>query len=84
LDPHTADGVQVARQLREKLDGPVAVMETALPVKFEETIAEAVGFVPPVPPRFADIEGHEQRVVELPRDVDALKELIRSKVKPER
>ena len=48
-------------------------METALPVKFEETIAEAVGFVPPVPLRFADIEGHEQKVVALPRDVDALK-----------
>ena len=53
-------------------------------MKFEETIAEAVGFVPPVPPRFADIEGREQRVVELPRDVDALKELIQSKVKPGR
>jgi len=50
-------------------------------VKFEETIVEAVGFVPPVPPRFADIEGHEQRVVELPRDVDALKELIQNRVK---
>ena len=84
LDPHTADGVQVARQVAGQLDGPVVVMETALPVKFEETIAEAVGFVPPVPLRFADIEGHEQKVVALPRDVDALKELIRTRVQPGR
>ena len=84
LDPHTADGVQVARQVAEQLEGPVVVMETALPVKFEETIAEAVGFVPPVPLRFADIEGHEQKVVALPRDVAALKELIRTRVQPGR
>ena len=84
LDPHTADGVQVARQVAGQLDGPVVVMETALPVKFEKTIAEAVGFVPPVPLRFADIEGHEQKVVALPRDVDALKELIRTRVQPGR
>ena len=84
LDPHTADGVQVARQVAGQLEGPVVVMETALPVKFEETIAEAVGFVPPVPLRFADIEGHEQKVVALPRDVDALKELIRTRVQPGR
>ncbi len=49
--------VQVARQLREKLDGPVAVMETALPVKFEETIAEAVGLSRQYRPHFMDIEG---------------------------
>ena len=84
LDPHTADGVQVARQVAGQLEGPVVVMETALPVKFEETIAEAVGFVPPVPLRFADIEGHEQKVVALPRDVAALKELIRTRVQPGR
>ena len=76
--------MQVARQVAEQLEGPVVVMETALPVKFEETIAEAVGFVPPVPLRFADIEGHEQKVVALPRDVDALKELIRTRVQPGR
>ncbi len=46
-------------------------METALPVKFEETIAEVVGFQ--VPPVRLFCEGTEQRVVELPRD--ALKEL---------
>ena len=84
LDPHTADGVQVARQLSERLGGPMVVMETALPVKFEDTIVEAVGFVPPVPQRFADIEGHEQKVVDLPRNVDALKELIRTRVQPGR
>lgn len=84
LDPHTADGVHVARVLAPGLAGPVVVMETALPVKFAETILEATGHLPPVPERFAGIEGGAQRVVELPNDVAALRVLIEERVaKPE-
>lgn len=45
IDPHTADAVTVARRLPQ--DGvPKICMETALPVKFEETVRAAIGFVP--------------------------------------
>ncbi len=54
IDPHTADGVHVARGL--KSDVPVICMATALPVKFEDTIKEALGFVPERPARFQDLE----------------------------
>ena len=78
IDPHTADGVHAARELasRGELAGTVVVMETALPVKFADTIMEATGHLPPVPGRFAGIEAGGQRVVPMANSVDALKELI--------
>lgn len=82
LDPHTADGMHVARQWAPRLGGPTVVMETALPVKFADTIREATGHEPTVPARFADIEGGEQRVVSLPNDADALRALIEEKITP--
>src|SRR5690606_16960831 len=42
IDPHTADGVKVAREYVEH-DVPMLVLETAKPQKFSETIAEAIG-----------------------------------------
>ena len=54
IDPHTADAVHVTRQLLAsgQVTGPVVVLETALPVKFSQTITEATGIVPPRPDRF--------------------------------
>jgi len=42
IDPHTADGVFVARQHVES-GVPMLVLETAKPEKFAETISEAIG-----------------------------------------
>ena len=81
LDPHTADGMHVARSLAASLEGPLVVMETALPVKFAETILEATGHLPPVPERFEGIEGGQQRVIDLENEVGALKALIEARVR---
>ncbi len=45
IDPHTADGVKVAWDVLTsgEVSTPVVVLETALPVKFAETIREALG-----------------------------------------
>ena len=53
IDPHTADAVQVAQT--SGVEGPIVVLETALPVKFADTIVEAIGMVPPRPARFDGI-----------------------------
>ncbi|MFK4760044.1 threonine synthase [Microbacterium sp. ZW T5_45] len=42
IDPHTADGVKVAREYVEP-GVPMLVLETAKPEKFAETIREAIG-----------------------------------------
>src|SRR5690606_33066606 len=61
IDPHTADGVKVAQGHLE--DGvPMLVLETALPAKFAETIREAIGQAPPVPPGLRDLQDRPQRV----------------------
>jgi len=79
VDPHTADGVKVARDLLAAgLDAarPVICLETALPVKFAETIREALGRDVEVPARFAGLEALPRHVVHLGNDVSALKEFI--------
>ncbi len=76
LDPHTADGVQVARQFVEP-GVPMLVLETALPAKFAETIVEAIGLQPPRPVRVAGIEDLPQRVEVIDADVERVKQIIR-------
>ena len=65
IDPHTADGLKVALEYRDA-KVPMIVLETALPVKFEETMVEALGIKPPRPPGFDNIESLPQRFVEMP------------------
>ncbi|MCB0881570.1 MAG: threonine synthase [Thermoleophilia bacterium] len=74
IDPHTADGVKVAREFPG--DEPMVVLETALPVKFSSTIREALGREPERPERFAGLEDLPQRVVALDGGAGALKALI--------
>ena len=67
IDTHTADGVKVAREhLRPGV--PMLVLETALPIKFAETIVEALGRPPERPPGFDGIERLPRRVQVMPAD----------------
>ena len=77
IDPHTADGVKVAREVREP--GEVVVcLETALAAKFEATIHEAVGAVVILRPAgLAGLEALPQRVQVVPNDAEVVKTIIR-------
>jgi threonine synthase len=79
VDPHTADGVKVAREFVAP-GVPMIVTETALPVKFAETILEATGREPARPARFVGIEDLPRHVIDLPNDTGALKALIAARV----
>lgn len=75
IDPHTADAVKVAEALR--LPGEnVICLETALPVKFTETIQEAVGRMPGRPFALQHIENMPQHVIEMPVDTEQVKQYI--------
>ncbi len=76
IDTHTADGVKVARERRGDLAVPMIVLETALPIKFAETIQEALGRSPERPVRFEGIELLPKRVQQLPADVERVKAYI--------
>jgi threonine synthase len=51
-------------------------LETALPIKFAETIVEALAVEPHRPAKFEGIEALPKRVVNMPADVAQLKAFI--------
>ncbi|MGI9216849.1 MAG: threonine synthase, partial [Hydrogenophaga sp.] len=75
IDTHTADGVKVARELRREGETMV-VLETALPIKFAETIREALGRDPHRPAKFDGIEALPKRVQVMKADVVAVKRYV--------
>lgn len=81
LDPHTADGVHVARGWVEEIDTPIICLETALPVKFSDTIEEAIGQQPAIPERFAGILEAERHVVDLPNDAETVKQYLSDSIR---
>ena len=82
IDPHTADGLKVARE--HQGEEPMIVLETALPVKFAATIREALGRDPERPARFDGLEDRAQFRVDLDGGVDELKALISERGLPAR
>jgi len=75
IDTHTADGVKVAREHRVAGETMV-VLETAQPVKFAETIREALGRDPVRPAELEGIENLPQRVELVDAKVDQIKGII--------
>jgi threonine synthase len=75
IDPHTADGVNVGLKHREA-GVPLICLETALPVKFADTIREALGEAPPLPAGFEKLEAMPQRVTVIEPDAAAVKRYI--------
>ena len=75
IDTHTADAVKVAREHLEP-GIPMVVLETAQPVKFSETIQEALGRDPVRPADFVGIEDLLQRVEVMDADAEAVKAYV--------
>jgi len=75
IDTHTADGVKVARE-HLQAGVPMLVLETALPIKFEETILEALGRPADCPKALEGIKSLPQRVVNIDADVGQVKSFI--------
>ena len=79
IDPHTADGVKVARENLH--DGvPMLVLETALPLKFSETIKEAIGIDMELPEHLADLMELPQYVEEMDNDVEQVRAYLQQNI----
>jgi threonine synthase len=78
IDPHTADGVRVGLQYREP-GVPLVCLETALPVKFAQTLRTALGRDPERPAEFVGLEKRPQRCELIEPDADFLKRYIEKK-----
>jgi threonine synthase len=75
VDPHTADGIKVGLE-RVGPGEALICLETAQPVKFAETIREALGREPARPRAFEGLEQSPQRVEIMQADAAALKRFI--------
>ena len=75
IDPHTADGLNVARQ-HPQPGSPMLVLETALPAKFAETIRAATGIDPEPPAALRGIEALPRHCTLMAADADAVKAFI--------
>ncbi|GAA2859602.1 threonine synthase [Microbacterium arabinogalactanolyticum] len=75
IDPHTADGVKVAREFLET-DVPMLVLETAKPQKFAETITEAIGVELEFSAELQRMLAAPQHVTEMADDEQALRAFV--------
>ena len=71
IDPHTADGVKVARDHLQPGIRTI-VLETALPLKFEDIIREATGQQAPRPTSVAGLEQRPRRCELIAPSADAV------------
>ena len=78
IDPHTADGMKVAREYEHALlpGMPLVVLETAQAAKFSETILEAIGQTPDIPEDLLGLEDLPQRVEVLASELAPIKAFI--------
>ena len=75
IDTHTADGLKVAREhLQPGI--PTIVLETALPIKFADTIEEALGRRPALPAALADLESRPKRFTVVKADLAVIKAFV--------
>lgn len=75
IDPHTADGVKVAREYVEE-GIPMLVLETAKPEKFQETITEAIGVELLLSPELHAMLAAPRAVVHMPNDEAQLRAYV--------
>ena len=78
IDPHTADGVKVAREYLEP-GVPMLVLETAKPQKFAETIHEAIGVELEYSSELRTMLDAPQRTTDMADDEHELRAFIEAK-----
>jgi threonine synthase len=76
FDPHTAIGMDAARQCRGDTSVPMISLATAHPAKFPEAVEEATGVHPALPDHMSGLFDRAERYVTLPNDIAAVQEFI--------
>ena len=77
LDPHTAIGLEAARQCRSNPETPMVTLATAHPAKFPDAVKKA-GYPndPELPAHMADLFEREERFTVLDNDQAAVQAFI--------
>jgi len=78
VDPHTADGIKVAREARRDAV-PMICLETAQAAKFAQTIVEAIGRPPALSSDMRSLLGRPQRFEPMPPDAAEIRRYIEAR-----
>lgn len=80
IDPHTAVGLAAARAAIDQkvvpADTPVVALGCAHPAKFPQVVEQAIGHIPSLPKRLADLHLQEEQYHTLPNDQQALVQFV--------
>ena len=77
VDPHTAVGIASAEACAEP-GVPTITLATAHPAKFPHAVKKATGVHPALPEHVADLFDREERIVNLPNDLQAIEAFVAS------
>lgn len=80
LDPHSAIGVDAARQCRGDDAVPMVALATAHPAKFPDAVKAATGIHPALPDRMSDLFERDERFETLANDIGAVQDFVRRTV----
>lgn len=80
LDPHSAIGVDAARQCRGDEAVPMVSLATAHPAKFPDAVKAATGIHPELPDRMNDLFDREEAFDTLANDVGVVQDFVRRAV----
>jgi len=80
LDPHSAIGVIAGQQCDVAPDTIKIALATAHPAKFPTAVEEATGIHPELPAALANLFEREERVDEMPNDLDQMRRFIEQKL----
>jgi threonine synthase len=80
LDPHSAIGVDAARQCRGNKEVPMVTLATAHPAKFPDAVKSATGIHPQLPERMSDLFDRNEKFDTLPNDIAAVQDFVRRAV----
>ena len=77
LDPHSAIGVDAARQCRGDISVPMIALATAHPAKFPDAVKAATGVHPALPERMSGLFERDEKFTVLPNEITAVQDFVR-------
>ena len=77
VDPHTAIGIASAEACAEP-GVPTITLATAHPAKFPDAVKQATGVHPALPDHVADLFDRQERIINLPNDLQAVEAFVAS------
>ena len=78
LDPHTAIGLQAARECLAGKSAPAITLATAHPAKFSDAITAAGLAAPELPPHLSDLLDREERYTVVANELSAVTGFVRA------